>query len=467
MNSYKKLLNNSIIFAIGNLGSKIIGILMVPLYTYYFTTADYGRLDLITTTVNLIVPICTLSIFESAFRFAMDKSENPKSVLTNSLLVTIIGIFILILLSPFFNFNESISKSYLYVLLLISFQSIQVLLAQFVRAVNYIRLFSINGIIMAISLAGLNIISIVYLKMGLNGYLLSLVLSNLLAIIIFIIFGKLWKFIDITLIKKDFIYQLLLYSIPLIPNTFLWWLTNVSNRYFIVFFLGASANGLFAVANKIPTLLSMLNSIFTQAWQISAVEEFDKKDKNFYSDMFNVLAFLLFFGSSMILVVLKPVFSIIIANSFYESWKYVPVLLLSVIYSSFSNFYGVNYLAAKKTIGVLKTTIYGGVVNIILNIILIPMIGLNGAGLATMLSFFVIWLLRIKDSKNLITINIDMRKLLMMTLILFLQIVVLYLNLSLFLEVIVNFILCVSFIFVGRKYFILILKKIGVNKWNN
>lgn len=462
MNSYKKLLNNSIIFAIGNLGSKIIGILMVPLYTYYFTTIDYGRLDLITTTVNLIVPICTLSIFEATFRFAMDKSENPKSILTNSLLVTLIGIFILFLLSPFFNFNESISKSYLYVLLLISFQSIQVLLAQFVRAVNYIKLFAINGIIMAISLAGLNIISIVYLKMGLNGYLLSLVLSNLLAIIIFIIFGKLWRFIDITLIKKDIIYQLLLYSIPLIPNTFLWWLTNVSNRYFIVFFIGASANGLFAVANKIPTLLSMLNSIFTQAWQISAVEEFDKKDKNFYSEMFNALAFLLFFGSSIILVVLKPVFSIIISNSFYDSWKYVPVLLLGVIYSSFSNFYGVNYLAAKKTLGVLKTTIYGGMANIVLNLILIPMLGLNGAGLATMVSFCIIWLFRIKDSKNIIIINIDLKKMLIMHFILFFQILVLYINFSLLLEILLNLILMISFMVVGKKYFILILKKIGV-----
>lgn len=461
MNNYKKLLNNSIIFAIGNLGSKIIGILMVPLYTYYFTTGDYGRLDLITTTVNLIVPICTLSIFEATFRFAMDKDENPKSILTNTLVVTVGGIFFLILLSPFFMINKTISKNLIYVILLISFQSIQVLFAQFIRAIDKIKLFALNGILMAVNLALLNILFIVVLKWGLSGYLLSLVLSNLAAILIFFFYGKLWRFIDLKLIEKKTLHRLLIYSVPLIPNTFLWWLTNVSNRYFIVLFMSASANGLFAVANKIPTLLSMLNSIFTQAWQISAVEEFDSKNENFYSDMFNVLAFILFLGSSIILLVLKPVFSIIIANNFFESWKYVPILLLGVIYSSFSNFYGVNYLAAKRTSGVLKTTIYGGFANILLNLILIPTLGLNGAGLATAISFCIIWILRIKDSKNIIDIKIDKKRLIIMNILFISQSALMYLRLNVVIESLFSIFTCLLFIYVGRNYFKVIFEKLG------
>lgn len=102
MNAYKKLLGNSVVFAIGNLGSKLISILLVPLYTFYMTTQEYGMVDIVITTTSMLLPLISLSIYEATLRFALDGKEDTSKIFTNSLFITIIGLFILLGLSPFF-----------------------------------------------------------------------------------------------------------------------------------------------------------------------------------------------------------------------------------------------------------------------------------------------------------------------------------------------------------------------------
>ena len=70
---YKKLVKNSVVFFIGNLGSKVITFLIVPFYTYYLTTAEYGTADLVTTTVNLLVPFAMVGMNEAVLRFTVSK----------------------------------------------------------------------------------------------------------------------------------------------------------------------------------------------------------------------------------------------------------------------------------------------------------------------------------------------------------------------------------------------------------
>ena len=87
MNKYKKLLSNSLVFTIGNLGSKLLVFLLVPLYTYAMTPQEYGMADLYQTTANLLLPLITMNVFDATLSFAMEKSMTKESVLTNSLVV--------------------------------------------------------------------------------------------------------------------------------------------------------------------------------------------------------------------------------------------------------------------------------------------------------------------------------------------------------------------------------------------
>lgn len=431
MNSYKKLFSNSIIFALGNLGLNIVNIVLVPMFTYYFSTEEYGKMDIISTTVYLLLPVVSLSIFEAAFRFVFESDATSKQVFSNSLLITTVGSAILLIVSPAFSFVP-IFKGYIFLMcLLLIVQVYQSLLAQFCRAIGYVKLFAFNGILLAVFLGVLNIIFIAVLHLGLSGYLMAMIISYTTSIFIFLFVGKMWVYIDVISINKKLITQLLRYSIPLIPNSILWWLINASNRYFILFFLGASANGLFAVANKVPAVLTMISQIFSQAWQISAIEERKKDNRdNFYSQVFNFLVYGLFLAASLILTILKIVLFYLIDKNFYSSWEYIPFLLLGAIFSSFSAFYGVNYLVAQKTMGVLKTSIVGAIANLMFNFIFLPILGLNGASLSTMLSFLTMWLLRIWDSKKIVSIKVNWKNFLFLLSIILVQIVNLYLNID-------------------------------------
>ena len=454
LNTYKKLIGNSFIFAIGNLGSKLISIILVPLYTYYLTTSEYGTVDLITTTTSLLLPIVSLSIFDAVLRFTMDKSQPTDSVFTNAIVVTSIGVLIAILSYPILRYLNVFGDLIIFMYAILILQAFQSLSAQFIRAIGKVKIFALNGIVMTIVTGVMNITLLVYLNMGITGYLLATVFSNLVSIIYLTIVGKTYRFINFKKINKTLTKKMLVYCIPLIPNALMWWVMNASSRYFILFFVGASANGLFAVANKIPSLLSILNQIFSQAWQLSAIEEFDSKNKSkFYSEVFNYFSMFMFLGTSAILVVIKIAMDFAVAPEFYNSWRYVPFLLLGVVFSSFSSFLGTNYIAAKKTSGVFRTSIIGGIVNVISNLIFVTWIGTNGAGLSTMISFFVIWVIRVYDTKQFIDMKLNLKVLIANLLVIAVQIGVLYVDFNTVTELVVEGLLFITLLTVNRSLF--------------
>ncbi|SUX17599.1 Polysaccharide biosynthesis protein [Carnobacterium divergens] len=460
MNKYKKLLNNSLIFAIGNLGTKLVAILLVPLYTYYLTPSEYGVTDLITTSTNLLLPIVSLSIFDAVLRFVMDQDADKESVLTNGIVVSIIGSVASLLLYPVaLNFMKSDLLLPLYILLFL--QIFYSIFSQFARGIGRVSLFASSGVIVACFLLFFNLVFIVYLKMSISGYLLSMILSTIIGILYLVIFLKINQYFYWKKINKKLIKMMLLYSIPLIPNSLMWWITNASGRFFILYYLGLSANGLYAVANKFPSLLSILYSIFFQAWQLSAIEEFDSKESgNFFSTIFNFFTFVMFIGSSIFLVFLKPVLSFAVETSYFITWKYIPFLLLGVVFSSFSSFITASYIAAKETKGVFITSIFGALVNIIGNFILIPIFGLTGASISVMISFFVTWIIRMRDTKSLINLNLDKLNICLNIALISVQIGILNLNMNTQYELISNTVVFIFLCFINKEYIKKLLGKI-------
>ncbi|UUX35237.1 lipopolysaccharide biosynthesis protein [Fundicoccus culcitae] len=429
MSRYKKLLNNSIIFTIGNFGSKLINLFMVPLYTNVLTTSEYGTVDLIITTIGLLVPFFSLSLGHAALRFTIDATsiKDKQSIFNNISLHGLLASLILLLLYPLINSFSVFSEYGIYFVLLMILNLFNDLYSQFVRGVGLVKQYAINGIIMTLVTVSTNLLLLVVFDFGINGYIISLIIavfiSNLyLLFSISNIINLIPKFFDVNLYK-----EMLSFSIPIIPNTVMWWLINGSTRYFLLYFVGTAANGLFAVANKIPSIISMVTNIFMQAWQLSSFEEYNSSDKDkFYSTIFNGFSTILFIVGSGILVILKPALRILVEQTFYESWTIVPFLIIGVIYQSFSAFLGTNYTASKNTKGTFTTSLYGGVVSVVSSLVLIPTIGTIGAGISTALSFIIMFVLRYVDTKKFVTIDFDNRIFLGNNLILFVQIVLLF-----------------------------------------
>lgn len=428
---------------------------MLPLYTSYLTQNEYGISDLVLTTVSLLLPIMTISIFDAVLRFTMDPDSDSSEIFTNGFVLTcfvslIVGLSFVVFVSADYIFGA-------YVSILLVVQLFQVLFSQFLKGIGKVRIFAVNGIVLTLLTAIFNIIFLVNFSLGLYGYMISLVLAYLLSNSFLFFIGKLVWFIDMNRFNKKKLFNMITYSFPLIPNSIALWINNVANRYFILFFLGVAANGIFAVSNKMPTLLGVVNTIFFQAWQISAIEQFNEKDTGeFYSKNFSFYSKVMFTGCSMILLILRPLMDILISDSYSESWRYVPLLLMSVLYSSFSGFIGQYYIASKRTKGVFLTTIYGAICNIILNLILIPIIGLHGAGLSSCISFSMLWLIRFKDTQKFVVTQMDWKNIILNHIVIFAQV-----SSLLFLDSIIQYfisIVCVLLLlYINRSPFILLL----------
>ena len=276
-------------------------------------------------------------------------------------------------------------------------------------------------------MASSNIVLLKYLKMGINGYFLAMFIGYVVSVLILFFGGNIYRFFDIKAADRSLQKKMIAYSLPLIPNSIMWWMMNAADKYVILALIGSNANGIYAVAGKLPTIISTFTTIFMQAWQVSAISESDAKDKNnFYSNVFNALTIALCMIVSGILIILKPFLAVVINSTYTDAWKYVPFLLLSASFSSFSAFLGTNYTAMGKTGGALKTTLVGGLLNVVLNVVFIKMIGLNGAALATAVSFFVVWQMRVYNTKQFVKIDIDVKNILFSSILIALQIIAVY-----------------------------------------
>lgn len=453
MNKYKKLVGNSLVFAVGNMGSKLVQFILIPLYSYTLTTNDFGKADFLTQIVYLLTPILGLELFDAAFRFALDKSENKK-VIFNSALIPLIAMclavtFIALLIEPIFNnYPVLITAIYLVMNILFSFFS------NFIRAIGYIREFAVAGIVNTIFMGISSYLFLVILKNGLNGYLVSFIIGLASGCVYIIISTRIFEFIDIKKVSRNKIIAMLRYSIPLVPNYFAWWLNASSDRMFIITMIGASANGLYAMANKIPNFINVLTTIFSQSWQISIVEEYNHKgNKEFVSNVFISFISTLFMVGILIVTFARPIFLWILDRSYYEGWKLTALLVLAVIYNGIALFLEAIYTAYKKTFSVLITTTCGAIVNIIVTIILIPLMGYYGAALANIISFLVVILIRIAEIYKTGILIISIKRILAYHFFFFLITFISLICTNIFLVSMVGILMSVLILIFDRKFF--------------
>ncbi|MCZ2491594.1 lipopolysaccharide biosynthesis protein [Dellaglioa carnosa] len=450
MNREKKLISNTIVFGIGNIGSKVIMFLIVPIYTYYMSTSEYGSADLLNTIVMLLTPLLSLSVYDAVLRWVLDKKETIEDIFNTGLTIVIISGMVSMIISIVTYVVYPNVKIILLCTLIIC-QIFNTFFSQFLKGIEKNIIFAINGIIQSV---GTIIFALVFLNQNMNhidAFFLSLICSSSISIAYMFIFGELYKYYKLNKFNKKLMTDMLIYSLPLIPNQLMWWVMNVSDRYIVIYYLGYSVNGIYAVATKIPAVLNILSSVFLQSWQISAIEENNSADRTkYFSSIFNNMNRILTIGVSGILIFIRPFSKVIFGAAYQDVWKFVPLLLVALLFSNFSMFIGMSYLASMKTWGIFRTSILGAVINILLNIILIPLIGLNGAALSTAVSFFIIWVIRIKETKSFVKIKIDWMYFVSITLILIVQIVSLFITS----KIILLMIPFIFVIFINRKFLI-------------
>ena len=176
----------------------------------------------------------------------------------------------------------------------------------------------------------------------------------------------------------------------------MWWIVNGLNRPIMESNLGLDALGLYAVANKFPLLLSTLVGIFGTAWSITMLEEFGKPDFNrFFNRTVKMLYFVTIVGACVITAFSKLIIYVFADAAFFDAWKYVPVLTLSIVFQSFSGTIGGVFAAEKKSKYFFYSSIWGAVVSVLATIAFIRFWGLQGAAIAVAFSFLVMSISRL------------------------------------------------------------------------
>lgn len=411
MDKYKKLASNTLIFAIGTFSSKILSFLLMPFVTRMMGTGDYGSADLIQQTVNVLIPVVTLQVNSAALRFSLDRAKNKADVFTVGVRTTLIGFVIFLFFSyPIslitindFNLGEYILLIVLFVLV----SSFRQLCQQFVRGSGYVKLFAIDGIISTATTLLFTILFLGPFKWGVTGYIMAIIASDACSIIFFTVTAKLYRYVKPKVLEKSITSQMLKYCVPLIPTVILWWIINVSDRYMITYFVGSSANGLYTAASKIPNFVILFSQIFIDAWQLSAVDEQENKEAraHFFTKVFRVYSGGVFAIASGLILFCQFITKILVSDAFYDSWQYVPILIIATTYSCIVNFLASVYMAEKKSVMSLLTASSGAVTNIVLNFVFIPIMGANGAALATVCAFLVVFVTRGLNTRKYIKIN--------------------------------------------------------------
>lgn len=416
MNKYQKLAQNTVVFAIGSFGSKILLLLLTRLYSANINPGDTSTKSLLEQTANFIIPIVTFSIAEAVIRYGLDREYDKREVFTCACFVELAGMLLLLLCSPLLGLLPYTDGYIAYLMAFIIASSFRQLSSQFVRSRDMTRLFALDGILATGTLFVFNVVFISKLQMGVQGFMLASILSDTLSGLFLWITAKIWKFLDFKhCCNPEIIRIMLRFSIPMIPTAVLWIITGFSDRLFVRYMegfavspdVGDAASGIYEYASKVPNLISMVSTIFFQAWNMSAITENNSKDKSvFYYRIFTAYQAFMFLGAAAMIFLVKPLSAFIIDYSSFPEYEncylYTPVLIIAVVMMSFNQFLSSVYVATQKTSHSMWTALIAAGTNIILNLILIYRFGIHGAVIATFASYFVCYLVRIVDTRKLI-----------------------------------------------------------------
>lgn len=398
-----RLLANTAVFSVGKLLSKLLVFFMTRLYTACLTPAEYSTADLIVNAANLIIPLACVGISEGIFRNAADRSADKEAYFTNGLLVLGLGSLAFLALSPLIGLVPMLHGSVWLIVLYVLSANLHAVVSQYLCAIGRTKLFAAQGLLNTALVVGLNILFLPVLGLGVEGFVLSVIMADALTTLFLFFVTRLWRAVRPRTISGSIVRSMLAFCLPLVPTIIFWWITGVSDRYMVAAMVSEEVNGLYTAAYKIPTLLIYVVSIFDSAWKLSVASESDPEEtRRFYSRVWRIYTAVAFIGGGALMLSCRLFANVLFADGYASAWIYIPLLTTATVFTALDTFLGSVYFAGRKTAWSMITAFVGALLNVALNLILIPVWGAMGASFATFVSYFAVFVLRLVTTHRLI-----------------------------------------------------------------
>ncbi|GAB2044718.1 oligosaccharide flippase family protein [Agathobaculum sp. TL06] len=421
MNQYKRLLSNTFIFAVGTFSSKILVILMLRFYTGILTQDEMGVADLIVKTTSILYPVVSLSIGQAVIRYGLERRQRKPDVFTIGLITILCGFLISLPFHPalsLIHYKTSFGTSgslldyqwliYLYVLT----SCTQNVCSQFIRALGFVRLYAVDGIFRTLMTILLNILYLKVFEWNIFGYVFSIICADALSTVCLFLIAGLWKYVKPLQINFHLWRGMLAYSLPLVPDAIFVYIVGFFGQTFLAGMQSAAVSGIYSVAYRVPTLIALVASIFVDAWQLSMVNDNSRQEQiRFFSNVGNTYSSIVFIIASGGIMCAKLAMMILAVPSYFVGWMFIPLLAVGAGFNCLSSFQKSVYLLEKRTIPSFLSTAFSAVVNILLNVLLIPRYGGMGAATASMVSYIGLFLYRAIDSRRFMPIHWNVRRL--------------------------------------------------------
>jgi O-antigen/teichoic acid export membrane protein len=360
-----------------------------------------------------------VGICDGIFRFTLDSAEDKKKILSTGVAILLVGSVIMCGAVQLLRLFDALSDYVLLVALYVVAANLHLAFANYIRAEGKNVLFAVQGIINTVLTIVLNIVFLVGFDMSSTGYVLSVVVADFALCIILFFAAGLYKSISLRAVDKRVAKEMLKFSIPYIPTTIMWLITSVSDRYIVTAYRSVEENGLYAAAYKLPTMLSLVSGVFIEAWHFSAVKDAtDEERSSFFGNVYDNFMGFIFFCGACIIGGAQIFTKILLSDAYFESWRYVPILVIATVFSTLVSFLGSVYFLKKKSALSMLTAMAGAVTNIVLNFLLIPKWGAMGAAAATLVCYVLVYVIRAVNTKKYVRFELHTLRLIINTVLL-------------------------------------------------
>ena len=397
MSRARLLIENFLIYGLGSIASKIVPFAMLPVVTRLMPGTEYfGLNDLQCTIVSFASAIVLLGMYDAMFRMFFEREDDlgfKKKVCSTAffavLIASIIGAALL------FAFKDLIASVFFRsvdytVLVLIASGSTMVsacnsILAAPTRMMNKRLVFvAMNCVIPILSYA----ISIPMLLAG--EYLVALpfaaFMSNMVSCLVFFLLNRTW--FSISCFRLKLFREMLKIGLPLMPTFLFYWVFSSADRLMIVNYLGAGDEGIYAASLRIGQISQLIYAAFAQGWQYFAFSTMKDDDQvELTSTIYEGLGVVSMIATGALMLILHPLFALMFPPDYATGVIAAPYLFLSPLLLMLFQTGGNQFLVVKKTWPSFFILLAGVIINLALNAMLIPLLGIEGAAIATLAGY--------------------------------------------------------------------------------